>query len=240
MSEPVIDLKNVNLKLGSGASAVHVLKDVDIEIDAGEAIGIVGPSGSGKTTLLMVLAGLERAETGTVRVAGAELGSMSEDDVAQFRGRNIGFVFQSFHLIANMSALENVAVPLELAGEENAFERARVELEAVGLGHRLTHYPGQLSGGEQQRVAVARALVPRPKILIADEPTGNLDSETGQQITELIFSKQKERGMTFVLVTHDPSLAEACDRTMNVNSGIVDMQRTAPKKASKRSAKKVA
>lgn len=240
MSEPVIDLKNVNLKLGSGASAVHVLKDVDIEIDKGEAIGIVGPSGSGKTTLLMVLAGLERAETGTVSVAGAELGSLSEDEVAQFRGRNIGFVFQSFHLIANMTALENVAVPLELAGEEDAFERARAELEAVGLGHRLTHYPGQLSGGEQQRVAVARALVPRPKILIADEPTGNLDSETGQQITELIFSKQKERGMTFVLVTHDPSLAEACDRTMNVNSGVVDMERAAPKKTAKRSAKKVA
>jgi len=240
MSEPVIDLKNVNLKLGSGASAVHVLKDVDIEIDAGEAIGIVGPSGSGKTTLLMVLAGLERAETGSVSVAGAQLGTMSEDDVAQFRGRNIGFVFQSFHLIANMTALENVAVPLELAGEEDAFERARAELVAVGLGHRLTHYPGQLSGGEQQRVAVARALVPRPKILIADEPTGNLDSETGQQITELIFSKQKERGMTFVLVTHDPLLAQACDRTMNVNSGVVDMQRAAPKKTSKRSAKKVA
>lgn len=240
MSEPVIDLKNVNLKLGSGASAVHVLKDVDIEIDKGEAIGIVGPSGSGKTTLLMVLAGLERAESGTVSVAGAELGAMSEDDVAQFRGRNIGFVFQSFHLIANMTALENVAVPLELAGEEDAFERARAELGAVGLGHRLTHYPGQLSGGEQQRVAVARALVARPKILIADEPTGNLDSETGQQITELIFSKQKERGMTFVLVTHDPSLAEACDRQMNVNSGVVDMERVVPKKATKRSAKKVA
>jgi putative ABC transport system ATP-binding protein len=240
MSEPVIDLKNVNLKLGSGASAVHVLKDVDIEINKGEAIGIVGPSGSGKTTLLMVLAGLERAETGTVSVAGAELGAMSEDDVAQFRGRNIGFVFQSFHLIANMTALENVAVPLELAGEEDAFERARAELEAVGLGHRLTHYPGQLSGGEQQRVAVARALVPRPKILIADEPTGNLDSETGAQITELIFAKQKERGMTFVLVTHDPSLAEACDRRMNVNSGIVDMERAVPKKTGKRSAKKVA
>ena len=240
MSEPVIDLKSVNLKLGSGASAVHVLKDVDIEIDVGEAIGIVGPSGSGKTTLLMVLAGLERAESGTVSVAGAELGALSEDEVAQFRGRNIGFVFQSFHLIANMTALENVAVPLELAGEENAFERAQAELEAVGLGHRLTHYPGQLSGGEQQRVAVARALVPRPKILIADEPTGNLDSETGAQITELIFRKQKERGMTFVLVTHDPSLAKACDRTMNVNSGVVDMERAAPKKASKRSAKKVA
>ncbi len=240
MSEPVIDLKNVNLKLGSGASAVHVLKDVELEIAGGEAIGIVGPSGSGKTTLLMVLAGLERAETGTVSVAGAQLGSLSEDDVAQFRGRNIGFVFQSFHLIANMTALENVAVPLELAGMEDAFERARAELEAVGLGHRLTHYPGQLSGGEQQRVAVARALAPRPKILIADEPTGNLDSETGQQISDLIFKKQKERGMTFVLVTHDESLAKACDRTVHVNSGVVNSQAAPAKKPIKRRAKKVA
>ncbi len=240
MSEPVIDLKNVNLKLGSGASAVHVLKDVDLEIAGGEAIGIVGPSGSGKTTLLMVLAGLERAETGTVNVAGAQLGSLSEDDVAQFRGRKIGFVFQSFHLIANMTALENVAVPLELAGEEDAFERARAELEAVGLDHRLTHYPGQLSGGEQQRVAVARALAPRPKILIADEPTGNLDSETGQQISDLIFKKQKERGMTFVLVTHDESLAKACDRTVHVNSGVVNYAPEPAKKPIKRRAKKVA
>lgn len=221
MSEPVITLKNVNLKLGEGARGVHVLKDVNLKIDAGEAIGIVGPSGSGKTTLLMVLAGLERADTGTVKVAGAELSQLSEDAVAQFRGRNIGFVFQSFHLIANMTALENVAVPLELAGVSDAFERAKAELEAVGLGHRLTHYPGQLSGGEQQRVAVARALAPNPKILIADEPTGNLDSETGQQISDLIFKKQKERGTTFVLVTHDPALAKSCDRTVSVSSGVV-------------------
>lgn len=221
MSEPVIDLKNVNLKLGEGASAVHVLKDVDLTINAGEAIGIIGPSGSGKTTLLMVLAGLEHADSGFVEVAGAKISDMSEDAVAQFRGKNIGFVFQSFHLIANMTALENVAVPLELAGVADAFDIARKELEAVGLGHRLTHYPGQLSGGEQQRVAVARALAPNPKILIADEPTGNLDSETGNQISELIFKKQKERGMTFVLVTHDAALAESCDRKVRVNSGTV-------------------
>jgi putative ABC transport system ATP-binding protein len=221
VSEPVIDLKNVNLKLGEGASAVHVLKDVDLTINAGEAIGIIGPSGSGKTTLLMVLAGLEHADSGTVDVAGAKISGMSEDAVAQFRGKNIGFVFQSFHLIANMTALENVAVPLELAGVADAFDIARKELEAVGLGHRLTHYPGQLSGGEQQRVAVARALAPNPKILIADEPTGNLDSETGKQISELIFKKQKERGMTFVLVTHDAALAESCDRKVRVNSGTV-------------------
>jgi putative ABC transport system ATP-binding protein len=221
VSEPVIDLKNVNLKLGEGASAVHVLKDVDLTINAGEAIGIIGPSGSGKTTLLMVLAGLEHADSGSVDVAGAKISDMSEDAVAQFRGKNIGFVFQSFHLIANMTALENVAVPLELAGVADAFDIARKELEAVGLGHRLTHYPGQLSGGEQQRVAVARALAPNPKILIADEPTGNLDSETGKQISELIFKKQKERGMTFVLVTHDAALAESCDRKVRVNSGTV-------------------
>ncbi|MEM5502106.1 ABC transporter ATP-binding protein [Ahrensia kielensis] len=230
MSEPVIDLKNVNLKLGEGASAVHVLKDVDLTIDAGEAIGIIGPSGSGKTTLLMVLAGLEHADSGTVTVAGAKLSGMSEDAIAQFRGKNIGFVFQSFHLIANMTALENVAVPLELAGVADAFDIARAELEAVGLGHRLTHYPGQLSGGEQQRVAVARALAPNPKILIADEPTGNLDSATGEQISELIFKKQKERGMTFVLVTHDAALAASCDRKVRVNSGIVEADAKAKSK----------
>ncbi|WP_026317492.1 ABC transporter ATP-binding protein [Ahrensia kielensis] len=230
MSEPMIDLKNVNLKLGEGASAVHVLKNVDLTIDAGEAIGIIGPSGSGKTTLLMVLAGLEHADSGTVTVAGAKLSGMSEDAIAQFRGKNIGFVFQSFHLIANMTALENVAVPLELAGVADAFDIARAELEAVGLGRRLTHYPGQLSGGEQQRVAVARALAPNPKILIADEPTGNLDSATGEQISELIFKKQKERGMTFVLVTHDAALAASCDRKVRVNSGIVEADAKAKSK----------
>ncbi|MEO1745618.1 MAG: ATP-binding cassette domain-containing protein, partial [Pseudomonadota bacterium] len=172
MAEPVIDLKNVNLTLGGAATPVHVLRDVSLNVEQGQSVGIVGPSGSGKTTLLMVLAGLERPDAGDVNVAGAALHTMSEDAVAAFRGRNIGFVFQSFHLIANMTALENVAVPLELAGENNAFDRAREELVAVGLQDRLTHYPGQLSGGEQQRVAVARALAPDPKILIADEPTG--------------------------------------------------------------------
>lgn len=222
MTEPVIALHGVNLKLGSGASAVHVLKDVNLTIAGGHSVGVVGPSGSGKTTLLMVLAGLERADSGKVQVAGASLNDLNEDAMAQFRGRNIGFVFQSFHLIANMTALENVAVPLELAGDRDAFEKARAELEAVGLKDRMTHYPGQLSGGEQQRVAVARALAPSPKILIADEPTGNLDAETGQQISDLIFRKQKERGTTFVLVTHDPALAATCDRVVRVNSGVVD------------------
>lgn len=221
MSEPVIALDRVNLKLGSAASQVHVLKDVGLSVPKGEAVGIVGPSGSGKTTLLMVLAGLERPDSGSVEVAGARLDQMSEDDIARFRGRNIGFVFQSFHLIANMTALENVAVPLELAGTDDAFDRARAELEAVGLKDRLTHYPGQLSGGEQQRVAIARALAPEPAILIADEPTGNLDQETGRQIADLIFDTQKKRGTSFVLVTHDAALAERCDRQVRVRSGEV-------------------
>lgn len=221
MSEPVIALDRVNLRLGTGQSAVQVLKDVSLTVPKGEAVGVVGPSGSGKTTLLMVLAGLERPDAGNVKVAGAQLEAMSEDDVAQFRGRNIGFVFQSFHLIANMTALENVAVPLDLAGVADAFDRARAELEAVGLGHRLTHYPGQLSGGEQQRVAIARALAPQPAILIADEPTGDLDQATGGQIADLIFKTQRERGMTLVLVTHDGALAERCDRQVRVRSGEV-------------------
>jgi putative ABC transport system ATP-binding protein len=178
VTEAVIELKDVSLTLGEGASKVHVLKGVTLEVARGEAAGIVGPSGSGKSTLLMVLAGLERVDSGTVRVAGESLNGKSEDEVARFRGRNIGIVFQSFHLIPNMTALENVAVPLELAGDRDAFARAANELAAVGLRDRLTHYPGQLSGGEQQRVAIARALAPEPRILIADEPTGNLDQAT--------------------------------------------------------------
>ncbi|MBO6554685.1 MAG: ABC transporter ATP-binding protein [Roseitalea sp.] len=221
MSEPVIALDRVNLTLGSAASQVQVLKNVSLSVPRGEAVGIVGPSGSGKTTLLMVLAGLERPDNGSVEVAGARLDRMSEDEIARFRGRNIGFVFQSFHLIANMTALENVAVPLELAGTDDAFDRARAELEAVGLKDRLTHYPGQLSGGEQQRVAIARALAPEPTILIADEPTGNLDQDTGRQIADLIFDTQKKRGTSFVLVTHDAALAERCDRQVRVRSGEV-------------------
>ena len=222
MTEALISLTDVDLKLGSGANAVHVLKSVSLDIARGESVGVVGPSGSGKTTLLMVLSGLERPDSGSVTVAGATLNAMSEDAVAAFRGQNIGIVFQSFHLIPNMTALENVAVPLELAGERNAFEKAEAELAAVGLEHRLTHYPGQLSGGEQQRVAIARALAPDPKILIADEPTGNLDGATGHAVSELLFSKQRERGMTFVLVTHDEGLASECNRQLAVDSGEVE------------------
>lgn len=221
MTEALISLSGVDLKLGGGVNAVHVLREVNLSIAAGESVGIVGPSGSGKTTLLMVLSGLERPDRGEVSIAGATLNAMNEDSVAAFRGQNIGIVFQSFHLIPNMTALENVAVPLELAGERNAFDKAEAELSAVGLKDRLTHYPGQLSGGEQQRVAIARALAPDPKILIADEPTGNLDGETGHLISDLLFAKQRERGMTFVLVTHDRDLARACDRRVMVDSGQV-------------------
>jgi putative ABC transport system ATP-binding protein len=219
LTKTVIDLKNADLTLGSAAASVHVLKGIDLTIEAGEAVGIIGPSGSGKSTLLMVLAGLERLDSGEIVINGAPLHSFSEDKLAEFRGRNIGIVFQSFHLIANMTALENVAVPLELAGSRDAFDIARRELTAVGLGERLNHYPGQLSGGEQQRVAIARALAPSPALLIADEPTGNLDTETGRQIADLLFAKQAERAMTLLLVTHDNSLATRCSRQIRVRSG---------------------
>ncbi|KAB2721865.1 ABC transporter ATP-binding protein [Brucella intermedia] len=219
---PIIELENVHLTLGHAASLVHVLKGVSLHISQGQSVGIVGPSGSGKSTLLMVLAGLEHVDNGTVKIAGETISRMSEDQAAAFRGANIGIVFQSFHLIPNMTALENVAVPLELAGRRDAFEVAERELRAVGLGERLTHYPSELSGGEQQRVAIARALAPSPKILIADEPTGNLDTTTGRQIADLLFVKQRENGLTMVLVTHDPALAARCDIEIPVRSGRIE------------------
>ena len=219
MTKTIITLKKADLTLGSAAASVHVLKNIDLEIRANEAVGIVGPSGSGKSTLLMVLAGLERLDSGEIVIDGAPLHALSEDALAEFRGRKIGIVFQSFHLIANMTALENVAVPLELANVKNPFDIAKRELAAVGLGERLSHYPGQLSGGEQQRVAIARALAPSPSVLIADEPTGNLDTETGRQIADLLFAKQAERGMTMLLVTHDNALAARCSRQIRVRSG---------------------
>ncbi len=219
MGETIIDLKKADLTLGRDAASVHVLKGIDLQIAAGQSVGIVGPSGSGKSTLLMVLAGLERLDRGEIHIGGAALHMMSEDQVADFRGRNIGIVFQSFHLIPNMTALENVAVPLELANVKDAFAIARGELEAVGLGERLSHYPGQLSGGEQQRVAIARALAPQPRLLIADEPTGNLDGDTGRQISDLLFAEQARRGMTLVLVTHDSALAGRCQRQVRMRSG---------------------
>jgi putative ABC transport system ATP-binding protein len=219
---PAIALAGVNLSLGQGAARVHILKDIDLHIGTGEAVGLVGPSGSGKSTLLMVMAGLERTDTGTVTVAGATLNKLDEDALARFRGRNVGIVFQSFHLIPTMTALENVAVPLELAGIADANERARAELAAVGLGARLDHYPAQLSGGEQQRVAVARALAPNPAILVADEPTGNLDEDTGRQIIDLLFAGHAQRGTTLVLVTHDTGLAARCGRVVRLRSGRVE------------------
>ena len=219
LAKTMIELKNADLTLGQAAASVHVLKGMNLKIETGQSVGIVGPSGSGKSTLLMVLAGLERLDRGEIVIAGTALHGLSEDRVAEFRGRNIGIVFQSFHLIPNMTALENVAVPLELANVRNAFDIGRQELASVGLGERLSHYPGQLSGGEQQRVAIARALAPAPKLLIADEPTGNLDAETGRQVADLIFSKQAERDMTLVLVTHDAALAARCSRQVKVRSG---------------------
>ena len=222
MTEAVIQLDDVTLTLGQGASRVHVLRGISLSVARGEAVGVVGPSGSGKSTLLMVLAGLEGVDGGTVRIAGETLNGRSEDEIARFRGRNIGIVFQSFHLIPNMTALENVAVPLELAGVTDAFAIAERELEAVGLGERTRHYPGQLSGGEQQRVAIARALAPSPSILIADEPTGNLDQATGRHIADLLFATARERGTTLVLVTHDIALAARCQRQIAIRSGRIE------------------
>jgi putative ABC transport system ATP-binding protein len=212
---------NVDLTLGSGAARVHVLKNISLSITRGEAVGLIGPSGSGKSTLLMTLAGLERPDSGRVLVDNCDITALDEDSLARFRGKKIGVVFQSFQLIPTMTALENVAAPLELAGLPGALDRAASELEMVGLGDRLSHYPTQLSGGEQQRVALARALAPDPVILAADEPTGNLDSETGAAIIDLILAQKSRRNATLVLVTHDASLAERCDRTMRLRSGSV-------------------
>jgi len=217
-----IALSGVNLALGRGAGRVHILKDISLTIANGEAVGLVGPSGSGKSTLLMVMAGLERVDSGSIIVAGADIGSLGEDELARFRGRNVGIVFQSFHLIPTMTALENVAVPLELAGVPDAFERAERELSAVALSDRLTHYPAELSGGEQQRVALARALAPQPSILVADEPTGNLDEATGKQIVDLLFAGHAARNTTLVLVTHDTALATRCDRVIRMRSGRIE------------------
>jgi putative ABC transport system ATP-binding protein len=214
-----IVLSGVNLSLGGAAARVHILKDIGLNIGRGEAVALLGPSGSGKSTLLMVMTGLERPDSGSVVVAGKTLHKLDEDELARFRGRNIGIVFQAFHLIPTMTALENVAVPLELAGAGDAFSRAEHELAAVGLSGRFNHYPAELSGGEQQRVALARALAPRPAIIVADEPTGNLDEATGRDIIEVLFRGHREHGTTLVLVTHDTALAARCDRVLHMHSG---------------------
>jgi putative ABC transport system ATP-binding protein len=217
-----IVLRGVNLSLGRGATRVHILKNIDLNIGRGEAVGLLGPSGSGKSTLLMVMTGLERPDSGSVMVAGEELRDLDEDALARFRGRSIGIVFQAFHLIPTMTALENVAVPLELAGVAEALSRAERELAAVGLSERIHHYPAELSGGEQQRVAVARALAPNPAIVVADEPTGNLDESTGREVIELLFRSHMERGTTLILVTHDTALAARCDRVLHMRSGQIE------------------
>jgi putative ABC transport system ATP-binding protein len=216
---PFIQLHDVHLTLSSAAGAVQILRGIDLTVHEGESLGVVGPSGSGKSTMVMIIAGLERATRGTVRVGEADFTRMDEDALALFRRHNIGIVFQSFHLVPAMTALENVAIPLELAGRADAFARARIELEAVGLGHRLHHYPAQLSGGEQQRVALARAFGPAPKLILADEPTGNLDGATGRQVIDLLFAAQARHGTTLVLITHDPELARQCQRTVHLADG---------------------
>lgn len=219
MSSPVLALTDARLTLAGNAGPVDILRGISLAVNRGETVGLVGPSGSGKSSLLMLMGGLERATGGEVRALDRDLTAMDEDALARFRRDNMGVVFQSFHLIPTMTALENVAIPLELAGAADAFDRARAELEAVGLGHRMDHYPSQLSGGEQQRVALARAAAPRPALFLADEPTGNLDGATGQAIMDLLFSLRDRHGATLVLVTHAPELAERCDRVIRLADG---------------------
>ena len=224
MTKPIVVLKNVRLTLTSRAGPVGILRDVDLEAREGQSLAIVGPSGSGKTSLLMVTAGLERATGGKVEVAGHDLSAMGEDDLALMRGAEIGIIFQSFHLVPTMTALENVALPLEFAGEGNAQVTARELLQEVGLSHRMDHFPAQLSGGEQQRVAIARALSRRPKLILADEPTGNLDRRTGGHVVDLLFGLQRRREATLILVTHDEKLAGACDRIIRMADGRIESE----------------
>ena len=226
MTSPVdnslaIEARDLRLTLGEGAATVEILRGIDLAVPNGETLALLGPSGSGKSSLMSVLTGLERATSGTLNVAGADFASMDEDGLALARRGRIGIVLQAFHLLPTMTAQENVATPLELAGEDNAWERATAELEAVGLGHRLTHYPAQLSGGEQQRVAIARAIAPRPPLIFADEPTGNLDASTGTSIVDVLFERRKETGATLVIITHDKALADMCDRVVTLGDGVI-------------------
>jgi putative ABC transport system ATP-binding protein len=221
LTKPIVVLKDVRLTLTSRAGPVSILRDVDLEAREGQSLAIVGPSGSGKTSLLMVMAGLERATGGKVEVAGHDLSGLGEDELALMRGAEIGIVFQSFHLVPTMTALENVALPLEFAGAADAFATARELLQEVGLSHRVDHFPAQLSGGEQQRVAIARSLVNKPKLLLADEPTGNLDSSHSQEVLALLRRFNKERGQTLLLVTHDAEVGAFCDRIIHMRDGLI-------------------
>jgi putative ABC transport system ATP-binding protein len=231
MAEPILSLRDATLSLAGNAGPVEILRGVTLDVAKGETLGLVGPSGSGKSSLLMLMGGLERATSGSVTALDHDLTALNEDALARFRRNHMGVVFQSFHLIPTMTALENVATPLELRGDADAFDRAAAELEEVGLGSRRDHYPAQLSGGEQQRVALARAAVGRPAILLADEPTGNLDGTTGTAIMELLFGLRTRHGSTLVLVTHAPELAERCDRVVGLRDGRIEADETARKAA---------
>ena len=224
MTGTVLSLSDVGLTLDGNAGPVTILRGISLKVNRGETLALTGPSGSGKSSLLMLMGGLERATSGTVQALDQDLGAMDEDQLARFRRGNMGVVFQSFHLIPNMTALENVALPLELGGEKDAFARARAELEAVGLGHRADHYPAQLSGGEQQRTALARAIVARPPVLLADEPTGNLDGANGKAIMDLLFSLRDRDGSTLIMVTHAPELAGRCDRVIRLTDGQISSE----------------
>ncbi len=224
----MIEARNLTLSLGKPPAQVEILRGIDLAVEASESVALLGPSGSGKSSLMAVLAGLERPSGGTVQVTGLDFAQLDEDRLAVARRGRIGIVLQAFHLLPTMTALENVAVPLELAGERDAFARAEAELAAVGLGHRIGHYPAQLSGGEQQRVAIARALAPRPALLFADEPTGNLDHATGAAIMDLLFDRHAETGATLFIITHDPSLAERCARVIELSDGHIVADRRRP------------
>ena len=222
----MIEIRDLHLSLVGGAGPVNILRGVNLSVKSGETISIVGPSGAGKTTLLMALSGLERPSTGQVKIADMDLTAISEDDLARFRRRHVGIVFQSFHLVPTMTALENVSLPLEFAAAAHPADRAKAALEKTGLGDRLHHFPGELSGGEQQRVALARAFVANPSLLLADEPTGNLDRDTGIMVMDLLFSLQQEHGTTLVLVTHDESLASRCNRSIQMLDGQINLRHT--------------
>lgn len=221
MAEPLIDLRDVRLTLGKGAARTEILKGISLQVQPGETVAVLGASGSGKSSLMAVIAGLERATAGTALVLGEEMGSLSEDRLAQLRGRSIGVVLQAFHLLPTMTALQNVMVPMELSGVEAPLERARAELAAVGLAERENHYPAQLSGGEQQRVAIARATAPRPELLLADEPTGNLDAATGARIIDLLFDRVAAAGAGLLVITHDPAVAERAGRVIRIADGLL-------------------